>query len=350
MSLFWEGSAGPSFYDYINMFDSGGRFMRLIRAHKPAPYTNESLILNEPEFLTKSNASEIATFWNTHYCDVDWRMDASEEWVSSLFDSSKVVLGVRDERNRLIGTIMSRKIGGNLVGVQVGMTLTSDRIFVIEGLCIHRDFRGKHLAGWLISYMDYITSEHGPVAHIFSRELESIPYFSNAIEVETYGYIETSKVKESQTKKVVLLDDYVFQTKFMDLLFQLNLKYLDKIALSTGIIDSGDMMCFVCWGMVNGTVVIADSHRKTNKDLKIYEVIFCMGKETELLLNSVAFELEKSGKGGILFGTDNPYHGALNASFSDPWKFGTSGYHATYFYNYLPAIRKLNFLLVRNSI
>jgi hypothetical protein len=351
MSLFWSTAAGPTFYDYINVFEPGGKFMRLTRAIKPSEFKqNDSIEFEHPEILTKLNSYEIAEFWNYNYFGDDWRMEATKEWVESLFNNVKLALGVRTKDGRLIGTILSRKIGGTLYGSNLGMSLTSDRIFMIEGLCVQTKYRGKHLASWLISWMDYFTSEHGPVAHLFSRELATIPYFSNAIEIETYGFVETFKIKESQTKPVVLLDNYVFQTKWLELLEGLNLKTKPNVALCSGIMDKDDMMCFVCWGMKNGTVVIADTHRNSIKKQKIYEVIFCMGDETELLLNSVAYELEKKGIGGLLFGTNSLYHGAINASFSEPWRFGTSGYHATYFYNYLPATRKLDFILTRNSV
>lgn len=346
MSLFWETASGPSFFDYINVFESGGKFMRLTRSNKPIIWND----IEHPEILTKSNSNEIAEFWNKNYFGDDWKIEATKEWVESLFDNVKLALGVRTNEGILIGTILSRKIGGMLKGISLGMTLTSDRIFMIEGLCVQTKYRGLHLASWLISWMDYLTSEYSPVAHLFSRELSSIPYFSNAIEIETYGYVETFKIKECQTKPIEILDNYIFQTKWFELLDGLGLKELPQIALNSSIIDSNDLICFVIWGMKNGTVVICDTHRKSNKNQKIYEVIFCMGEETEILLNSVGFELEKLGKGGILFGTNSPYHGALNASFNEPWKYGTSGYHATYFYNYLPTKSKINFVLIRNSV
>jgi hypothetical protein len=334
----------------MNVFDSGGHFMRLTRPTKPMPYTNETLTINEPVLLTKSNASEIASFWNNHYCGSDWKMDATTEWINSLFDTSKIVLGVYGKSGKLIGTIMSRKIGGSLIGSNLGMTLTADRIFVIEGLCIDELFRGKHLAGWLISYMDFISSMYGPVSHIFSRELNSVPFLSNAVEVETYGYVETSKIKESQTKKITEMPSYMFPERWNEIIDSFGIKSNTSLVYNNSVIDKNDIFCFVCYGMKYGLVLIVDTHRKTKKDLKVYEVVFCMGEQSELLLNSVGYELEKSMKGGVLFGTDSIYHGALNASFSDPWKFGTSGYHATYFYNYLPTTKKLQFLLTRNSI
>lgn len=346
MSLFWGTAAGPSIYDYLNVFDSGGRFMRFIRAAKPSEWNS----IAHPVILTKYDSAEIAHFWNINYFGSDWRMEATKEWVESLFDGVKLALGVRTKEGLLIGTILSRKTGGKLIGMNLGMSLTSDRVFIIEGLCVQTKYRGQHMASWMISWMDYFTSEHGPVAHLFSRELESVPFLSNAVEVETYGYVETYKIKESQTRSITLLDHHVYKSKWMELLDQLYLKNKPNVALGTGLIDSDDMMCFVCWGMENGSVLISNTHRKTTKNQTIYEVIFCMGKNTELLLTSVGYELEKRGEGGVLFGTNSLYHGALNASFSEPWKFGTSGYHATYFYNYLPSTRKLEFILTRNSI
>ena len=193
MSLFWGSAAGPTIYDYLNAFDPGGRFMRLSRATKPSEWNG----IVHPVLLTKYDSAEIAYFWNINYFGSDWRMDATKEWIESLFDGVKLALGVRTKEGMLIGTIMSRKTGGKLIGMNLGMSLTSDRVFVIEGLCVQTKYRGQHMASWMISWMDYFTSEHGPVAHLFSRELESVPFLSNAVEVETYGYVETYKIKEN---------------------------------------------------------------------------------------------------------------------------------------------------------
>lgn len=350
MSLFWSHAAGPSLYDYLNFTDHGGHFMRLTRAPKPEVWTDGTVVIREPFVLTKANAAEIADFWNHNYTDSDWRMDASKEWIESLFDHMHLALGVITTSGRLIGTIFSRKIGGNLVGKSLGTTLTNDRIFMIEGLCINQQYRNKHLAGWLISWMDYITSEHGPVAHLYSRELDSYPYLSSAIDVETYGYVETSKIKTIQTIPISLVEKEIFKTKWLEFLNPVRVSLQNNISIDTGMIDSNDMMCFASWGREDGLVLITNTHRKTTKNQTIYEVVFCTGKQTELLLNSVCYELEKIGKGGVLFGTNGAYHGALHSGFSEPWRVGTSGYHATYFYNYLPNTRKMEFILTRNSV
>ena len=51
-------------------------------------------------------------------------------------------------------------------------------------------------------------------------------------------------------------------------------------------------------------VVVLDTHRRSLDGRKIWEVLWCPSTDAYKRLNGVAFQLEHSGRGGMVFATD----------------------------------------------
>lgn len=340
--MFWATSAGPTTLQLWNPFETGGRILRTEPAKKPISWQD----LQQPVVCNKTDAERLTSFLNNHYKGEDWTLQLSVEKVRIILENSLALLAVRGED--IIGCILSRPLGGTLFGFPTLL----EEVRVIEGLCIRPDQRGKHVAGWLIAWTDYYTSQLRPTVHIWYRELPVAPssWTSTAMQVESYSYVKT---------KLVLLDTAIM----MQLPFEVwsplwKQSKLDCIH-SNGILDSEDLLCFSPIEIMSPTlfsmVIVVNTHRRTLEGAAgpaaaVWEVLWCSSTNAYRRLNGVAFQLEAIGKGGVLFATDAKERGMVMGGWPSPWVCGSAGVHCTYFYNYLPPIRPLHLVALRGCI
>lgn len=333
--MFWATSAGPTALQLWNPFESGDRILRTEPAKAPAPW-NE---LKQPVVCNRTDAGRLTTFLNKHYRGEDWTLHLSVEKAQSIISTSIVLLAVRE--GKILGCILSRPLGGTLTGLSNPLPFVQ----VIEGLCVRSDLRGQHLAGWLIGWIDFYTSQPRPNILIWYRELPTAPssWTSTAMQVESYSYIKT---------KLVVLDTIPMTLIPFETWSPLWKQSTLDCVYSDGILDSEDLLCFSPSDRPSlfSMVIVVNTHRKTLEGGSVWEVLWCSSTGAYLRLNGVASQLEAMGQGGLLFATNAKERGGATGGWPSPWVCGSAGVHCTYFYNYIPSKRPLSLVALRSCI
>jgi len=335
--MFWATSAGPTTLQLWNPFESGDRILRTEPAKAPAPWKE----LKQPVVCNRTDAERLTLFLNQYYKGEDWTLHLSVEKVQSIISMSIVLLAVRE--GEIVGCILSRPLGGTLQG----LTTPHPFVQVIEGLCVRSDLRGQHLAGWLIGWIDFYTSQHRPNILIWYRELPVAPssWTSTAMQVESYSYVKT---------KLVLLDTSIMVQVPFEIWSPIWKQSTLDCVYSDGILDSEDLLCFSPIELTTPTllsmVLVVNTHRRTTTGGSVWEVLWCSSTNSYKRLNGVAFQLEAIGKGGVLFATDANERGKVVKGWPSPWVCGSAGVHCTYFYNYIPSKRPLSLVALRGCI
>ena len=284
--------------------------------------------------LTIYDIDSVCAFMKDHYGDSDWYIDADPSWLRTYFeDPSVIILGLFDE-NTLVATILSTPISpGN---TYIGSYTYFRTIRVIEGLCVHKQFRKKGIAAYMISAMDYETSRTEPCIHLWSRELPSKPVFSTHLNAKTYGYIDCSVAKPTMNTTRMPWDE------FSTLWENSSIHWVHTNPNSiVSTLPSNRRGGLTVWSVECGSekiiLIISDTKRKTKQDHSaIWEVIWVGKIESSLLVPSTThpycIESVASQLKGLVFVMTE--YGI--SSWNYPWRIGTSGIHAWYIYNYLP--------------
>jgi hypothetical protein len=354
-SLFWSTpeTAGPSLLDVLRIWDREPRPLRPQGRSRPRPFHGWAT----PEILT--DASELATFWRSHYGGSDWTLDAEPSWITTLIaEPSTLVLGVREggRRVRIVGSIVCRRITGPTGRFRLG-TKEIPTAYVIEGLCIHPSWRGQHLAGWLIAWIDHLMNTRAPQAFFWSREAppQNLTYVAS----HTYGYIPCSLSQPGSSDpsdELVAVSWPEFQRVWASYIPRW--EFLSEVAFPTTL--PADPL--LVWRSGANYIVVSDTRRRmrshNGQGEAIWEVQFCgdlyepnkgiVGTEggSRRLLETVAAQLN-----GLLFVTSAPWQGGCTSAWPQPWVVGTSGVHTTYIYNYMPpTFHNLCTLFLRNEI
>jgi len=163
---FWENRP------CIHLFSIWPRSRQILRSDRPLPpppfQLGKTTQVKEPVLFSGSmqTARELTKFWNTHYKTIDWNVHYTETDVHDMLQPSTVI-GVRNPDGDLIATVASRPLDGTFVRQNEVMT---QRFFEVDCLVLHPDWRGKGLAGWLLAWLDLITSREEPVIHTWMRE------------------------------------------------------------------------------------------------------------------------------------------------------------------------------------
>ena len=337
--MFWSAAAGPSALQLWNPFETGGRILRMTAAVRPAQWQD----LTQPVVCNLTHAAKLTEFLCKNYKGEDWTLHVSVEKIRQILSTSIALCAVRGDD--ILGCILSRPLGGTLCGPQMML----EDVRVIEGLCVRQDQRGQHLAGWLIAWTDYYTSQHRPTVHVWYRELPATPssWTSTAMQVESYSYVKTD---------LVLLDTSIMIQLPLDIWSPV---WKEQIAssgsvYSNGILDAEDILCFSPLEIVPPSlysmVIVVNTHRRTAAGGAVWEVLWCSATGAYRRLNGVAFQLQAVGKGGVLFATDAKERGGITGGCPSPWVTGRAGVHCTYFYNYIPPVRPLRMVAIRGCI
>jgi hypothetical protein len=334
MSFWSTTEAAPSLLMAAGFQTITPRYIRTEPVTSPAHPTNTVTIRAQPK-----HTRGIADFWRTHYAGAEWKYDQTHGVLETLVESYINDLSVyffillNTVSNTIVATIVSAPAGP--VQMSHGGALPQCR--VIEGLCVHREHRGKKYAGYLISYMDAQTSRSGPVAHLWARELPFQPPITTAFSTKTYAYVIAS-----QARKIVSYTHMNVET--LGLLWKTySSSWIDStepvLVCSEPILRRNDIHVFKA---ADHTIAVITNTRRVavgaQEGAALWEVLWCgslrSGKLEPLLtmsevqdfLASIATEL-----GGILFAS-----GGIDELWLAPWQPGRSGIHAWYLYNYVP--------------
>lgn len=360
--MFWdqEDTAGPSMMDVARFWDRQPRYLRTTNRGRPSPFSAGSNgNWMSPTFLLPVHATAVADFWATHYGGTDWRFVLDVEDVQDILREDRILaLGVFNSNRTLVGTIVARPLTDMGVKLCIGSTGRAEGAYVVEGLCIDPAWRGKHLAGWLISWVDFLLSRERPRLYVWSRESPTALSLTNIASAQ-YAYIHSSRLPADLDPQWVtemswssFREAWVASTPHWSSATAMFPTALPKTAKHL------EIWRHELWGIV---LVLSDTRRRIKRtEEKIWELQWCGSVSQQGLLQPwatkgdarvaqmLAYILSQKGgqktknaaaaarTGAVLFVTDAPHQGGATTEWGDPWVFGTSGYHNTYVYNYMP--------------
>lgn len=344
-SQFWSTpeTAGPTTWDVLRFWDKP-RPLRPQGRGRPLPFGP----WQAPVRVGDADIHALTQFWTEHYNGADWVFRPEPEWVASVLASNTFALIVR-ENQAIVGSIVCRGIGSE--GFRLG-SLGLPNAYMIEGLCIHPQWRGQHLAGWLIAWVDHLANTTGPQAFFWSREAP--PRDLTYVASHTYAYLPLSGVASRRIEETGLtaIPWEAFRRIWASYVPRWN---VEEAAFPTEL--PADPLRV--WRLCNETmyVVVSDTRRWTRAGRKIWEVQFCgdlytpweANTEARDVLEAVGSLLATEGD-GLLFVSSAPWQGGCT-TWPRPWVVGTAGYHTTYIYNYMPPVfHRLATLFLRNEL
>lgn len=346
-SRFWNTSenAGPSLFDVAKFWDRRPRPLRLQNRAKPAPFEGNQ----EPLVLKGQDAVRVSEFWRRHYGGTDWRLDLSPTEVRKILeDPTGLALGVTDSEGSLVGTILCRSLVPTGAELCVGTGVVLPAAYRIEGLCVHPSWRGRHLAGWLIAWIDYRMNREGPNAFFWAREVPTSVHGTD-ISLHTYAYAKIADLRAARSDYIPVQAARVSWHDIQGMWAKsaAGWKSSGRIVGTRLFAEDADRMEAWTDTQTGQVVILADTARRTRKDNEpIWEVQWCGWRtmadtlfparpedDFRRLLETVA---TSDGRKGILFASDALIQGGAKMSWPLPWTFGTSGFHAIYIYNYMP--------------
>ena len=355
MSFWASTTAAPSLWTTL--------FSNLLPGYirtQPVPYPRTPDDCETPRRLIRSDAEQLSAFWRDHYGGDDWYLDCNVTFVIHyLVNPDIYVYGLfKKGGTDLVGTIVSTPLTDGHTYMSHGSILKTVR--VIEGLCIRQQYRSKGIAAFLIGYMDAVTSQTEPVAHLWGREMSSAPFVSTALRTDTYAYMRCIR----STKPITMIH-YDWST-FRDVWSTTSRLWINNRTPRI-VTTLPNTLSHNVWiasrSLTDGRypiIVIADTHRKIRKgeQLPIYEVVWCGYRRDGVLYptdGSIQYkeliEQVSTRYNGLLFTTSAPYNGGATSDWQEPWTYGTSGVHSWFIYNYIPpSFRNCELLTIRDEL
>jgi len=333
MKGFWsENKAAPTWLQ--TWFPAKADYLRKERPSVPfVPHSLGALMK-----LDATHTSMLSQFWRTHYGESDWFLDADEAFTSSyLMDADTTVLGLFAVDQTLLGTIAAVPFG-TTTRMSHGALFINKSFHVVEGMCVHRNFRSRGIASLLMAAIDSTLCERRtvPFACLWSHEIPSKPFFSTFLTAPTYASIPCD-LPGLPTFPIEPVDMSTFQPLW-ERIVRRNL--VTSSCITTESIDNrrgGLRVWKATVGVFDYYVVVTDTRRKTLEGRKpMVEVVWCGSVETDgvmrLVLEGVARQYT-----GLFFCTSDVHTGGAQADWvSHGWSYGHSGLHAWSIYNYAP--------------
>ena len=165
---FWSSRPAPSLRHSFNPFSKTNTILRPEPAPCPPALRSMSRHITKPIQLSPSLsiAKDIAKFWNEYYIIGDWRTHVTETDVLDILQAPGcIALGIKTQDGSLVGTILSTPMKGICMVVEKECELRR-----VEGLVLHPKYRGNGVAGWLLGWMDHLTSLSHPTTHVWFQE------------------------------------------------------------------------------------------------------------------------------------------------------------------------------------
>jgi len=357
MSFWSSTTAAPTIWDVMSI----AHIPKYIRT-KPADYPAVPDGFTLPVRFFRADAATVAEFWKQNYGGDDWYLDSDADFVMRYLTRNNVyIFGIyATDKCKLVGTIVSTPITEGSVIMSHGAALANMR--VIEGLCIHREYRGSGIAGYLIGYMDAFTSRLNtvPVVHIWGRELSKSSVISTALRTDTYAYKVCTRKPSNGLLKSMPWGD------FNKAWISSSTLWLEEtpriIATRPYIIQAGLDIWIYPVDVVSQykpIIVVSNTHRKTRTTHQpIYEVVWCgyihhnilypakRSVQYKHMLNDISNRYE-----GLLFASSAVYNGGATEEWGAEWNYGKSGVHVWNIYNYIPpSFGNCELLTIRNEL
>lgn len=268
--------------------------------------------------LKCGDAAAIAALWRAHYGGEDWWFDADEAVVLPyLKDPRVVMLGLYAEGSSLAASLVA-----TIVAVPLGETTMSHGarvrdFYVVEGLVVHGELRGKGVAGWMIAAIDGTMCRYTgvPFACLWAREIPAIPNFPTFVSCRPYFWTECPATGSTALHSTVAeLTAEAFQPIWEAVQPE------GGFVRSVRIDNRRGGLRFFQTGDADYAVV-SDTRRRTKAEgQRLYEIVWASSAEAV-----VASALKQQG---LLFTT-------MDMTGRQGWK-GGAGYHAYSIYNYRP--------------
>lgn len=346
-SQFWSTpeTAGPTVWDVLRFWDQP-RPLRPKGRSRPPPFGP----WEAPTRVEAADVPAITQFWTDHYNGADWVFRPEPEWIAALLSTSNTFALIVRNGGAVVGSIVCRGISDG--PFRLG-SLTLPNAYMIEGLCIHPDWRGQHLAGWLIAWVDHLANATAPQAFFWSREAP--PRDPTYVASHTYAYLPLSGVASRR------LEETGLTVVPWDTFRRIWASYVPRWDGSGEAAEAAfptqlPMDPLLVWRKADVYAVVSDTRRWTRDGRKIWEVQFCgdlyapwEAKEgARDVLESIGAVLV-SKENGLLFVTSAPWQGGCTNW--PGWVVGTAGHHTTYIYNYMPPVfHRLATLFLRNEL
>ena len=192
---FWENRP------CVNLFSSflfkQRKILRTEKPTAPPPFSfHKTLCLKEPIQFSASlcSANELCLFWNEHFKTAEWTVEYTEKDVMGMLQTEHtIILGVRNPEGDIIGTVASLPLDGDIVCHNETLR---QKFFQVGCLVIHPHMRGKGLAGWLLAWLDVITSRNEAVVHSWIRESR----YTNTTKLPMRTIVPFSKMITAQVR------------------------------------------------------------------------------------------------------------------------------------------------------
>jgi hypothetical protein len=134
--------------------------------HPPGISISNHYIVSGPIQMTRKYARDISKLWNESYRTTEWSVKVTELDITEILQvPGRITLGILGPDGSILGTILSTPLHGMCM---VGNKECEIRI--VEGLVLHPLIRGRGAAGWLLGWLDHITSLSHPTTHIWFRD------------------------------------------------------------------------------------------------------------------------------------------------------------------------------------
>ena len=375
---FWSTTTAAVSYLDTWMLPRTPHFLRLVPAETPGiPPTPDGL--RNPVRLTLDHVGVLSAFWTSNYGGDDWYLDAEAKWVETyLSDTNVIILGMFDQAETLVATIVSCPIAGPAGRCEMshGGYLLSGTMRVIEGLCVLKRLQATGLAGLMIQFMDAFTSKSRPVAHLWARETAMTPFFSTAVRTDVYALLKTrtmERMKYTAPLPIVSVDwpEFVklWQKSFYSWLIVDGEGKKPPCILTTTPYSRSEHIDV--WkvkkpqeraGDEEKIVVVSNTRRRAVPgDERIFEVIWCGylqygvlspnrgGRGFRPMIESVAAHYPDS----FMFASSGYMGGQAHPDWNKTglWSYGSSGVHSCYIYNYMPpAFGSCEMYMIRDEI
>ncbi len=340
MSYFWgtPENAGPSMWHVGKFWDREPRILR--PKNRSAPPSFIDPWIRNPRRMNVGDVKRVCEFFRSYYGGADWYLQVEEDRIRSLLQDPNVIGLVSTTKNgEFIATIFARPLvqPGSVILIGSGI---EEQAFMVEGLCVHKDWRGKHLAGWLISWVDYIINQTKAYPVLWTREYMARIHGSD-VSFDTYGYFDISNTPSHPTSPSTHIVTPVDRSEFEEL-WNVSVQRWSKdsrIVVTKPYASSN----YQVWSIGEYYIVTIDTRRRTrNNNQIIWEVIWTGRRNphggllvsemvSREMLEALCFQHLRSG---LLFLTEK--HMNFDVGSLGNWKIQTSGHHATYIYNYMP--------------
>lgn len=346
--------------DVARFWDRAPRYLRPGGRSCPGPFRDH---WNQPTHLLPIHSQVLTNFWHTEYRGSDWSFRLSTDQIRAVLEDKRtLVLGVFDGGS-LVGTIVARPLTEEGVELRVGTIGRVEGAYMVEGLCVAKAWRGRHLAGWLISWVDYLLTRERPRMFLWSRESATGISTINITHTQ-YAYIRSRDLPATLDSQWITGIPWA---RFREAWAASAPYWSSEMAVFPTSLPS-DCSGLHVWrhGLYGVVVVLSDTARVTAEGEHMWEVQWCgrvdraeednivpwTQQGSPLVADMLAYLTwaisAETQKDVILFACDAAHLGGATVDWGVPWHVGKSGYHTTYMYNYMPpAFWKMAVMLPR---